>query len=252
MANGDGYTRFPNWLLDEAMPNCDSSEWAILCAVVRNTAGWNKPSQRMSIADFSTATGIKGRQNITRAVKSLLDKGYLERESDGQAFIYCVPTSNDSLLVTKDNQSRIVTSTSNDSLPELVTKSNQFTPTLKKGKKDKEIYIDPLPESVTKMISSLSRASKTPYGAGFNEELYEQAANLLLRQGFTTEQVDSFPEYWLSMGWGWRRGLPTIEKVVEEMGNCVNRVDTRAEKDKNPGQSNFNGKHVDNPEFTHT
>lgn len=109
--------------------------------------------------------------------------------------------------------------------------------------KEKNIYIAPLSEPMTKMISSLTKASKTPYGAGYNEEIYEQAASLLLRQGFTPEQVDTFPEYWLSMGWGWRRGLPTLEKVVEEMGNCVNRVDTRTEKDKAASSSNGSNGH---------
>lgn len=108
--------------------------------------------------------------------------------------------------------------------------------------KENNIYIPPMPVPMTKMISSLSKASKTPYGPGFNEALYEQAASLLLKQGFTPEQVDTFPEYWLSMGWGGSRGLPTIEKVVEEMSNCVKRVDTR------PIKKTVNGKHGTTPQ----
>lgn len=218
MANGDGYTKFPNWLLDEALPNCDSSEWAILCAVVRTTTGWGKESEKMSITDFSSLTGIKGRQNITRAVKSLLEKGYLCRLQDGQAFIYSVPTSNESLPVTKDNQSRIITSTSNDSLPELVTKSNQFTPILKKErklKKEEDIYIAPLPDSVSLMISAIAQISGVTYADHLNGKQFEDTAYALIGNDITPDDLQRFGVWWSTNGH--YSGKPAIKSILTKV-----------------------------------
>lgn len=218
MAESNGYTKFPNWLLDEAMPNCDSSEWAILCAVIRSTTGWGKESDKMSITDFSTLTGIKGRQNITRAVKSLLDKGYLCREQEGQAFIYSVPTSNDSLLVTKDNQSRIITSASNETLPEVVTNRDQFTPILKKErklKKEEDIYIAPLPEPVALMISAIAQISGVTYADHLNGKQFEDTAYALIGNDISPDDLPLFAAWWSTNGH--YSGKPAIKSILTKI-----------------------------------
>lgn len=103
---------------------------------------------------------------------------------------------------------------------------------------EENIYIAPLPDAMVAMIAALTKATKTKYGAGFNEDKFEQAAAIMLRDGVTIEQVESFPGYWRDLGWGGNRGLPTLEKVVEEMDNCIRRVDTRPKL-----SPNGNGRH---------
>ena len=138
------YTKFPNWLIDEAMPECSHAEWRILCLIARKTVGWGKDSARISINDFMVATKIKGRQHVVSAINSLVEKEYISRESDGQWFNYSIQSSNLELPVTLSNQLPKVTTSSNLELPDVVTLSNQFTPTLKKERKDKEREIDPV------------------------------------------------------------------------------------------------------------
>lgn len=110
---------------------------------------------------------------------------------------------------------------------------------------DKDIYNDDptMARELNDMINALRKATKTKYGAGFNEEIFEQAASMLLRDGVTIAQVESFPAYWRELGWGGSRGLPTLEKVVEEMDNCINRVDTRPASLKAKLNGSQNGHH---------
>lgn len=238
MADSNGYTRFPNWLLDEALPNCDSSEWAILCAVVRKTSGWSRDSEKISIADFSELTGIAGRQNITRAIKSLLGKGYLTRVQDGQAFIYSIATSNDSLLVTENNQSRIITSTGNESLPEVVTERDQFTPILKKEiKKEIKKGEDITPKNPfpfvplgkvrnTEPTAADLRAQAIAFVCGLRlsvprhrERCYNAAAQLNeFTPEYIIERYSSETGHWRMNDWRGRKGnMPTPEQCVDEI-----------------------------------
>lgn len=219
----NGFTRFPNWLIDDVMPNCNSSEWAIVCAVVRATSGWGKDCEKMSIADLSQATGIKGRQNVTRAVQSLLDKGYLSRKPEGQAFYYWVSTSNESLLVTKDNQSRNVTSASNETLPEVVTNHYQLPPTIKKERKLKkeDMYIAPDPLPVATMKTAISQAVKTPMWEK-TERDYDDAAMMLIGWDATPESITAFGEWWTENGW--HSGLPELSTMLKEYRNFLSGV----------------------------
>lgn len=104
------------------MPQCSGTEWLIVCAIWRKTAGWGKENDMISLTQFHEMTGIAGRSNISNAIKSLTKKGIIGRKRDGrQGYAYFVITSHESLLVTNRYQSRIVTRTSHESLPELVT-----------------------------------------------------------------------------------------------------------------------------------
>ncbi len=247
MAESNGYTKFPNWLLDEAMPKCSYAEWAILCVIARKTVGWGNDCERISINDFMKLTGIEGRQHVVSAINRLLEKGYISRESDGQWFNYSLRSSNLELLVTLSNQLPKVTASSNLELPEVVTKSNQFTPVLKKERKLKKNIYAPTAlngngkryesSHFEKLLPCLVKAVKTPYGAGVNEDEFEQAIYTLIGWDVTPEQVEGFGEWWKTNGH--YKGLPALKSFVAEFRNYLSGVKTNQGNGKPPDNTTW-------------
>jgi hypothetical protein len=125
------FTTFPNVVLDVIMPACDPNEWRVVCATIRLTVGWHKESDKISLSQFRTLTGIQNKTNLVRAIGMALEHGYILRQPSGQSYSYRInrefelpepaggaesgqATSTDSVLVT-----------STDSVPVLVP--NQYT-----------------------------------------------------------------------------------------------------------------------------
>lgn len=84
-------TPFPNHLLDRVMPHLRDTEWRILCVIVRQTLGWQRPDGKgRKDSDWLTQRQLKqrtGRESeaICAAVDSLVSKGLIEvRSTDGR------------------------------------------------------------------------------------------------------------------------------------------------------------------------
>ena len=85
---------FPAVLLDRAMPALTDTEWRLLCVIVRQTLGWQQPSQASGEGAGSTGTGRKERDWLTqaqlaartgrsskplsRAISGLVAKGFIQ------------------------------------------------------------------------------------------------------------------------------------------------------------------------------
>lgn len=75
----NGYTPIANELLEGIiLNNLGSAEFKVLLAVMRMTYGWSRKEAEISTTVFEAMTGME-RRHIVRAVKSLLQKGYIER-----------------------------------------------------------------------------------------------------------------------------------------------------------------------------
>lgn len=122
------YTKFPNWIIDNVMPECSPNEWKIVCAIVRNTIGWNKDSDIISYTQIETAAGIKSRKTISDCIQSLVDKGIVRREKAGrQSFKYSIKLVQNMNQFKNCTSSKIepdITKTSSKIEPELVQKLN--------------------------------------------------------------------------------------------------------------------------------
>lgn len=83
------WTKIPNALL-ENMADLGNAELRVLLALIRKTAGYQKESDRVSVSQLVTMTGLTSR-NAQNALTSLLASGHIGREQAGkQAFAYHV------------------------------------------------------------------------------------------------------------------------------------------------------------------
>lgn len=103
-----GYTKVDNWLFDEVMPRARPNTYKVVSAVIRCTVGWKKECDVISLSQFQSITGIKGRSNIINAIQDAIDCGFITRSESGQSYSYSA--SHEIGLV----ESRNVTSTSHE------------------------------------------------------------------------------------------------------------------------------------------
>jgi phage replication O-like protein O len=85
----EGWTAVPNELLDH-MGDLGNAELRVLLALIRKTAGYQKESDRVSVSQLATMTGLTTR-NAQAAVTKLLEGGYIGREqASKQMYSYFV------------------------------------------------------------------------------------------------------------------------------------------------------------------
>lgn len=70
-------TQIPNIILDEWLPTLNGAEIAVLMVIVRQTYGWHKESDFISITRLIRKTGLSSRA-ISYALKQLKEKGYIQ------------------------------------------------------------------------------------------------------------------------------------------------------------------------------
>ena len=81
------FTKIPNWLLDS--PNgLESAERVVLSCIYRLTAGFQRNSYKITYAQLSEMSGIKG---ISKVCQSLKAKGFIHFESElGKASVISI------------------------------------------------------------------------------------------------------------------------------------------------------------------
>lgn len=65
------YTKFPDYILDEILPQMTPNGWRLLSFVWRKTEGYQKTSDEISYSQIADGTGIKGRSTISAAIKDV-------------------------------------------------------------------------------------------------------------------------------------------------------------------------------------
>ena len=68
------FTMIPNTILDD--PALDPYEFRVLLHIARQTIGYGKKSDGISLSQFAQATGMSKRA-VQNAIKRLKDKGYI-------------------------------------------------------------------------------------------------------------------------------------------------------------------------------
>ena len=116
------FTQIPNLLLDEQMAVMGDAELRVTLAIARQTFGWHKESDLISLSQLIKMTGLS-RQGVINGVSEGLERGTIKRYPEGQSFTY---------------QLVIDEPTSQRSRPELVN----VVDTQKKGIKEREIKIE--------------------------------------------------------------------------------------------------------------
>ena len=84
------YTQLPNAILD-ALPTLTDAELRVALAICRQTFGWHKDRDRLSLSQLERLTG-RGRPAVTAGIQGLLARGWLERRPTpargGQSYTY--------------------------------------------------------------------------------------------------------------------------------------------------------------------
>lgn len=130
------HTQTPNIFFDDSLPKIKSfAELKVILAIVRQTFGWHKPDDRISISQLVKLTGLT-RQGVVNGVARALEDGFLDRQPVGQSFTYSLKVVNevDQFQVQTSQQDR----------PELVNQVdrqlvNEVDPQKKESKEKKEI-----------------------------------------------------------------------------------------------------------------
>lgn len=81
------YTQCPNLLIDEHLPDMGHAECKVVLAITRQTFGWHKRKDRLSISQLMELTGLSNRAVID-GVRAAMERGVLDREREGQGYIY--------------------------------------------------------------------------------------------------------------------------------------------------------------------
>ena len=75
----NGYTPIANELLEGILlNNIGYAELKVLITIMRQTYGWSRKEAEISTTLFESMTGLD-RRHAVRAIKSLLDKGFIDR-----------------------------------------------------------------------------------------------------------------------------------------------------------------------------
>lgn len=83
-----GFTKYPNNVIDHYMKNTSDAAYKILSVVIRQTIGWQKETDIISLSQFEVKTG-KSRMTVVRALRELIEKDMIEvcgKTRDGKAY----------------------------------------------------------------------------------------------------------------------------------------------------------------------
>lgn len=82
------HTQTPNSFFDESLKEIGSlMELKVVLAIIRQTFGWQKRKDRISISQLEQITGLP-RRSVQRGISQALEHQYIEREPIGQSFLY--------------------------------------------------------------------------------------------------------------------------------------------------------------------
>ncbi len=76
------FTQIPNILLDEWLPRLGDVELKVLLVIMRQTFGWQKTREKISLSFFQNITGCS-RTNISKALNFLIEKGLVRKDIIG-------------------------------------------------------------------------------------------------------------------------------------------------------------------------
>jgi len=111
------YTQIPNALFG-MMLSMTGAELKCVLAIARETFGWHRSWQEISLSRLMELTGLS-RQGVINGLEEGMKRGVIERANEGQSYSYGLSVDAD--LVKKVDQSEVVLS-SQKSRPEVVKK----------------------------------------------------------------------------------------------------------------------------------
>ncbi len=273
------FTQIPNYIID-SMATMHRSTFAVVMWVARQTVGWQKQWDRISLTQFQDGTGLS-RQGVIDAIADAVERGWIAQEHVGkQSFQYQLTgnvgkpvekeartTSQVSRLVNSVDQSSKLTSASQVSRPELVNSvdtqntlkeipkdnihtymngTNGATPKPKRERSDKQKAQDAWVES---LAYALEFDLKIPGAYG----RWAKAGAGYERAGYTPEDVRTWKEFVWPTDWRHDKGQKPTKGAMDEMLPDIKRRREAATAPKRTQPKvtriNMNGKPTDAIEY---
>ncbi len=78
------YTQSPNVFYDEIFKTLKEGELRVILVVIRQTFGWHKSFDRISLGQLADKTGME-RKSVCRSLNSLMEKGLIQKRKFGDA-----------------------------------------------------------------------------------------------------------------------------------------------------------------------
>lgn len=244
-----GFTKLPNHVIDDIMPNVAPNTFRVIVAVYRQTVGWNRARDVISLTQFHELTGISSRRTLSAAIQDAIDGGYICRQVSGLSFWYA-PTSTETVPLPvpkrytqktyKDNKEKDKGKTGERAhAREAQAPITSNPPLIHTGSLDRSDtrntparYRPPVDSADTghpAMIAAL--AAVTGRDANMQRSALSYPAQRLTEHGYTPLQVvahfgrtdpgaDSW--WWYRDDWrGRRRDLPTLQLVQDLIAGAV-------------------------------
>lgn len=180
------HTQTPNSFFDVTLPQIKSiGELKVLLAIMRQTFGWRKFSDTISMSQLVKITGLS-RQGVVNGLQLGLEHGFIERTAQGQSFSYSLK-----LVKQVDQSSKL---TSQEDRPEVVKEVDRQlvkqVDTQKKGIKEKK---------ETPAFAVLMKHHADRVGAVLDGGKQGSAIKRILAAGFSVE--DALACYQWVTGW---------------------------------------------------
>ncbi|WP_421774250.1 replication protein [Gracilimonas sp.] len=83
------FTKYPNVLLDKVMPLIGSSAFKVLSVIIRNSTGYQKTGDMISLTQFEEQTGLS-RNTVLDSITELVDKKIIEKLKKHNSFWYSI------------------------------------------------------------------------------------------------------------------------------------------------------------------
>ena len=82
-----GFLRLPNDWIDRAMPTMTPAEWMIATVILRQTIGWHKQRDAISLTQFQQRSGL-ARHTCIKAIRGLATKRWIRAYEHGGGTLY--------------------------------------------------------------------------------------------------------------------------------------------------------------------
>lgn len=83
------YTQIPNVILDTYWPSMGAAEKDVVIQVCRQTFGWHKDENELSLSRLMQLTGLS-RQGVINGIEAAMKRGILGRRESGNSYVYFV------------------------------------------------------------------------------------------------------------------------------------------------------------------
>lgn len=177
------FTQTPNRFY-ELLPELSEGETKVGLVIIRATFGWHKERDRISYSQFEALTGM-ATATISKALKSLQDRGLIDRKKEGRGYSYGL----------------IVDASSSESEEDTSSKSEEQTTSESEDTKERAKESDDEEARAREQFGFLTEEEQDLYQADLKELLFKypksSSVDHVWKHQICRHHTQSVPRQWL-------------------------------------------------------